>query len=126
MSDRLATAATWLAGQRKSYATRTISYHDGGESVNVLATIGRTLFELEDAEGGVVKRVESRDYLITAADLILSGSVILPQRGHTIRETIGGVVHRFQVTAPGDEPVFRWSDGHRNTLRIHTEFVGTL
>lgn len=66
-------------------------------------------------------RVESRDYLITTADLMLDGSATLPQRGDCIRETQGSLVFVYEVMAPGNEPPWRYSDPYRRALRIHTK-----
>ena len=78
MTDLLESASNWLEDQRTRHATRTVTYRrgalgSGGPSVDVLATIGRTEFEVDDGAGALVK-VESRDYLILAADLVLDSS----------------------------------------------------
>ncbi len=43
-------------------------YVRGAEQVPVKATIGKTEFELDDGSG-VIVRIQSRDFLIHAADL---------------------------------------------------------
>ena len=45
----------------------------------------------------------------------------MPQRGDRIRETQGQQVFVYEVTAPGKEPVWRYSDPYRKTLRVHTK-----
>ena len=122
MSDLLAKASAWLEDQRNRHLTQSVVFQRGTDMVTVLATIGATLFQIDDGDGGIL-RVESRDYLILAADLVLSGNPILPQRGDQIRETQGDRTFVYEVNSPGDEPCWRWSDSYRQTLRIHTKQV---
>ena len=82
---------------------RTVEYCRGAESVSVQATIGRTVFEVDDASG-LLEKWESRDFLIAAAELVLAGAQVLPQRGDRIRETGGGKVYVYEAMAPGREP----------------------
>ena len=58
-------------------------------AIAVQATIGRTLLKLEDGYGGVQMQWTDRDFLIPAADLVLGGSTVTPQRGDRINETVG-------------------------------------
>ena len=55
--------------------------------------------------------------------MIFDGSATLPRRGDRIRETQGTTAFVYEVTAPGKEPCWRWSDPYRKTLRIHTKEV---
>ena len=124
MTDLLEQGAAWLDGQRHSHLTRTVTYQRGAFSVQVQATVGQTVFRIDDGYGGSV-RVVQRDYLIRGEDLILEGDEVLPQRGDQIRETQGGKVLVHEVMGPGgSEPDWRYSDPQRRTLRIHTKHVG--
>jgi hypothetical protein len=124
MADLLATANEWLASQQRAHASREVSYQRGALSATLLATIGRTVFELQDAKG-FIQKTESRDYLITTSDLVLAGQTVLPERGDKIVETVGNQTFTYEVLAPGREPVWRFSDPFRTQLRIHTKHVGT-
>lgn len=124
MPDMLEKGLSWLDDQRHTHMTRMVVYQRGGDSVELAATIGRSEFEQAD-EYGSVHRIESRDYLVRAADLVLAGSQTLPQGGDRIRETAGEQVFVYEVMAPGTEPPFRHSDPYRQTLRIHTKHVAT-
>ncbi len=124
MADMLEQGARWLDDQRHQHMTRTVSYARGANTVEVQATIGRTVFEQAD-EYGIVTKTESRDYLIRTADLVLDGQPTLPKRGDQIRETDGGTTFVYEVLSPGDEPVFRYSDPYRKALRIHTKHIAT-
>ncbi len=123
MTDLLQTGSDWLEGQRHEHLSHTVTYCRGGESVELNATVGQTTFEIEREFG--IEKVESRDFLIRTADLVLGGQVAEPQRGDRIKETVGAAVPVFEVMAPGDEPPWRYSDPGRKTLRIHTKQVAT-
>ena len=124
MADILETASNWLEQQRAKHRTRTVAYVRGVDQVELAATIGRTQFEVDDGFG-VIERIESRDFLVTAAELIVAGQTTLPQRGDLIRETQDGTVFVYEVLAPGKEPHWRYSDPYRRTLRIHTKQIAT-
>ena len=124
MGDILQRGSDWLENQRHTHATRTVTYKRGVDSVSLAATIGRTIFEIDNGHG-VLERIESRDYLVLAIDLVLDGSPVVPQRGDRIRETQNGTTYVYEVMSPGKEPEWRWSDPYRKTLRIHTKQIDT-
>lgn len=124
MADLLAKGAAWLAEQQTRHAARTVTYVRDAESVDVPATIGRTVFEQTDEYGGIV-RTESRDFLIQAQALVLGGQRTLPRAGDRIREPEGAQVLVYEVMAPGHEPPYRYGDGYRALLRVHTKHVAT-
>jgi len=125
MADLLQSASDWLGEMFKTHASRTVTYKRGIDSVNVPASIGRTEFEIDDGFG-VLQKFESRDFLILAADLVFSGTSVLPERGDRIEETVGTTSYVYEVMAPGKEPAWRYSDPYRKTLRIHTKQVETV
>ena len=122
MADLLEQGAAWLDEQRHQHLTRTVTYERGVSSVDVQATIGQTVFRLNDDYGATIREV-SRDYLIRTADLVLDGEVTLPHRGDRVREEVSGIVYVHEVMAPGGEPEWRYSDPHRNTVRVHTKQI---
>lgn len=126
MPDLLQRGSDWLEDQRTKHATKLVTYQRGvvgdGPSVQVQATIGRTTFDVDNGTGALL-RVESRDYLVLTADLVLNGEQTPPKQGDTIRESMGQTVMVYEVMAPGGAPHFRFSDPYRKTLRIHTKFV---
>ena len=124
MVNMLAKASEWLENQRTRHATSTVEYVRGSRSAEVAATIGKTTFELDDGYGVLVRR-ESRDFLVLAADMVLGDVVTLPERGDRIQETQGSTTFTYEVTAPGKEPCWRYSDPYRKTLRIHTKQIET-
>lgn len=125
MVDLLGAGARWLERQRIAYLTRSVVYRRqiSGTTVVIplLATVGKTTFEVVSA-GGVVERVESRDYLISLTAL---GPLGIPLRGDRIIEDIGSTRHTAEVSAPGREAHWRWSDPNRLCYRIHTKHLTT-
>lgn len=124
MPDLLHFGLDWLGEQLKAHVSRLVVYRRGGDEVSVQATIGRTLLKLDDGYGGVRMEWTDRDFLIHAADLVLGGNAVLPQRGDLVRETQGTTTFVYEVMAPGKEPAWRWSDVYRKMLRIHSKQVG--
>jgi hypothetical protein len=123
VADILEGASAWLDAQRLKFMSRVVGYHRGEDSVQVRATIGKSVFEV-DSGFAVLERIESRDYLVPAADLVLDDETTLPLKGDRIKETDGEKVFVYEVMAPGSEPHFIFSDPYRKTLRIHTKFIG--
>lgn len=124
MTDLLNQGLSWLEDQRHQHLTRMVTYQRASNQVEVQATIGRTVFEQDDHAGGLT-RIESRDFLIRAADLILAAETTLPQPGDRIIESDAIATYTYEVMAPGTEPPWRYSDVNRLTLRIHTKHVAT-
>ena len=124
MANLFETGATWLANQLKTHASTDVIYVRGVDQVPIKATIGKTEFEIDDGSG-VIQRIQSRDFLVHAADLQIGGSETLPQAGDKIRESQGSSAFVYEVMAPGDEPHYRFSDPFRKLLRIHTKHVAT-
>jgi len=122
MTDMLRDASAWLEEMRHEHRTVPVTYVRGHEAVELQATVGRTIFEQRD-DYGVLERVESRDFLVRAEDLVVGGDRTLPERGDRIREEQDGKVYVYEVMAPGREPHYRFSDPYRKTLRIHTKQV---
>ncbi len=125
MQDLLRNGQAWLTDQLHEHVATEVTYRRGAEEVTVRATIGRTLLQLDNGNGGVQMEWTDRDYLIRAADLVLGGNPAQPQRGDKIRENVGTQTLVYEVLAPGDEPPWRWADPHRQMYRIHTKQIGT-
>jgi hypothetical protein len=115
VADLLASGAAWLTEQLKAAAGTTVTYTRSSESADVVATIGRSEFEAA-SQSGVVERWESRDFLITAADLPFG----LPQRGDEIVEARGGEIVTYEVTSPRGVPEWHYGDAFRSIVRVHT------
>lgn len=121
MSNFLASAAQWLADKQKAYVSETVTYtRPGTGSVSgIQATIGRTAFRTSNDGPSRLEWVDA-DFLIEAADLVIGGVAITPQKGDTITPTTGNLVgHVYQVQATPGEQHARSSDQFGIRLRIH-------
>ena len=90
------------------------AYRRGQETRAVKAVVGRTVFRSMNEYGAWV-RTETVDFVIPAGQLDLE-----PQTGDEVVFD-GGV---YEVLAPGNEPVWRWSDPYRKAMRVHTKYTG--
>lgn len=100
-----------------------IAYIRGAEEATLTAGRGRTTFENLNASG-VLIRIESRDFLIATDELILAGEITLPVRGDKIRETDeAGNTCEYEILELNGEPAWRYSDGYRLQLRVHTKLT---
>jgi len=118
----IASSIDWLFEAIKSTAGVTVTYQRAGQQAQLAAVVGQTIFEQAD-DYGVVTRIESRDFLVSAADLQFDGQPIEPARGDRIVETDLTGMHTYEVMAPGDEPPWRYSDPYRQVYRIHTKQI---
>ena len=122
MVDLLEQSSAWLDDQRKKYLSRPVTYSRGAASVEVLATVGKTTFNIESSSG-LTETFESRDFIILAADLVLGGPPVTPERGDRISERQGGQTFVYELVGPGQEPCWLYSDPYRQALRVHTKQV---
>lgn len=118
MMDMMRSAADWLNKQREAYASNQIEYIRlaDGETFTLTATCGRTIFRVDNAYG-VFVRVQSSDFLFSAHTLGFK-----PQKGDEIH--CNG--RRYEVLAPNDEPVWRWSGNNLDIIRVHTKEMGAI
>jgi hypothetical protein len=94
--------------------------------VSITPTPGASTFRVDDGYGGIMK-TRSRDYLISACALVLSGAQATPKRGDVIDEIVGNKIHRHEVLRPdGGEEVWRYCDAGRSRIRVHTKLKEVL
>lgn len=113
-------AAAWLDDTLQASDGRAVTFRRGADSVSITATVGATPF-IDEAQDGYTIQWESRDFILSSADLILSGDVVQPQVGDVFEQTIGSDVCTFLVVAPINGQCFRYADAARQTIRIHTK-----
>lgn len=123
MASLLDKASAMLDRVRRSHLSRTVTYARGDAFRELLAAVGSTQFERRDDYGNVTSLIESRDFIITAADLILGGQPATPMPGDTISEADDGTTRVYEVLSQGTAQPWRWSDQSRRTMRIHTKLV---
>ena len=122
MVDLIKTGSDWLADQLKTNAGQSVTYIRGANNVALTATIGQSVVEAVDEDGRVI-RIETRDFLIHRADLILGGVEVEPDRGDQITWVDGSTTYRYEVMPLAGEDHWRDSDPYRKVLRIHTKRV---
>jgi len=124
LADLLKSGAAWLADQRKAQMAHAVTYRRGEQEITVQATVGKTDFSTDDQQGRTLE-FESRDYLITAADLAALAGGAEPQEGDEITEDLETGTETYRVMLISGAPAFRYSDQSRKTIRIHTKHVGS-
>lgn len=115
--NMLQTASEWINKQRNNFLSERILYIHFGEmdqEFEFSATCGRTIFRAE-TDYGITVRVQSTDFLISADQV-----PFIPVQGDEIIYRN----KRFEVLAPNNEPVWRWSDPSMQIMRIHTKEMG--
>jgi hypothetical protein len=118
MADLLKSGAAWLADQRRKHAASEVIYSRGAASSTVLATHGRSSYDMTDS-AGLILRYQLDDWLIDVADLVLDGTPIVPTKGD--RVTDGD--RTFEVHPPPGQTVYRYTDGQRLVYRIHSQLI---
>lgn len=115
---------TWFGARLKIADGRTVTYARGTSTVNLTAVPTMHKYQVFTTEG-FETQVTSCDYQITAADLVISGSVIVPRAGDQITESIGGVNQTFEVMNLGEEGTpYDYEAGHDGKLlTVHTKRV---
>lgn len=127
MADLMQAGAVYQAAQLKAFAGRAVTYQRGGSQVSVTATVGRVLLKFGDELGGQHVQMTDRDYIVTAADLVLNGAVVTPETGDQFLDLDGGLTPNvYEVQPYGTEPHYRPADPFGVMLRIHTKFLGPV
>ena len=118
--NMLRNGVTWLNATAKASLSDTVTYRRGGIAlVGLQATPGQNDFAIDGALG---VRIESdnQDWIVTASDLILSGAVILPQRGDVISFSSGA---SYEVQSPDGQTQPYSLDSTGLRLRIHCKRI---
>jgi hypothetical protein len=115
--------AAIAAGQRaaRQLGGVKIIFRRDTDDVPLVATIGRSNWQLENSAGGLMV-LESRDFLVDVECLKLRGELIVPQRHDVILED--DLV--YAVLDDSNIPAWRYSDQFRQQIRIHTKLVDKL
>lgn len=117
--DSMFQAEEFVAEMRKKISGVTIDYHcfdNKGVLSGIPATLGHTSFRTNDSYGASIIS-HSKDFIIELKDMD-----IIPKRGDVIYLNN----KRYEVLAPNDEPVWRFSGVNELALRIHTKEVGEV
>lgn len=123
MTNILQDGAAWLGGQLRDHAGVSITYQRGTGTVALTATATLRQYEIVDHEG-FSSTILVRDYIVHAADLVISGSAIAPRAGDQIHETIRSVAETYEVMPLGERKEYEPFDQDGTLLLIHTKRVG--
>lgn len=118
MTNMLRTGMDWLATQLKTQGSSSVTYSRGTRSLTLLATLGR---HMPKALGGV-EGVEVDTFLIVmtfdAADLVLGGVLIKPERRDVVTFTDHDVDFEYEVMPIDGERCWKESDAFGQRLEI--------
>ena len=99
----------------------TITYERPGVgSVQLTTLVEDSTVEAFDRNGTVIV-IDTRDYRICKADLVINGVETLPMRNDIIKQDIDGTVREFRVLPDTGIPPYRFDDAHEFGLRIFTK-----
>jgi hypothetical protein len=114
----------WLHSQRHSHMTVDVVYARGAITVNIKATPTAIRQSVNEATDAQYSLSDTREFLIYADDLVISGTKTKPVRGDQIRETLDGATVVFEVMPSAGEDVWRWSDVGQTVIRVLTKRKG--
>lgn len=108
-----------IARRMKASGSVEVSLSNGTDTIPALkAAIGKTGFDLDDGSG-VIDRQESRDFIVTTADVDFGAGPVEPKTGWTITEILAGQTFVRKVGAPVNQPVVSYDAG-RLLMRVRT------
>lgn len=114
--------ARMAAEERSRCGSIAVRYKRGADSAELRAGFGSTVFQLEQNDGSFLA-VESRDYYIEATDLVLGGAAVKPEPADRIEEAKADATYVYEVAAYGSEPCWKWHDGSKVSIRVHTKLI---
>ena len=112
--------AAQRAAQQASFRVRgeSITFARSANSCTLTAVRGQSTWERAEVYQGVRASDRSTDWICLAADLLISGSAVLPQRGDTI--TADGITFRVMPFG-ATQQLWQYHDPERRYVRIHTK-----
>lgn len=119
-------ASQWLSQRIATSASNDIVYKRGLISVSLVASRQKTTHEVLDFSG-MIARVESHDFVVSADALLHAGAKLTPLPQDIIEVTVSGVKSVFEVQALSSpngarEQAYRPCDPWGHQLRIFTKF----
>lgn len=104
-------------------AGREVTVRRGNLSAALVVAVGKSEYASQAATG-LVEEIETRDYLLRAADYDFGGGPALPQRGDVLEDRISGQTTTWEVAPPGaGQQHYRPMDPDHCWLRVHTHQV---
>jgi len=116
MADFLQNAAASLS---LLMPRRTVEYKQGGTSLSIQVTVGRSTVEWTDEDGYRMKG-ELRNYLIDRSELVVEDEEIKPQEGDTIFDDNNGDDTTYIVVGTAGM-AWRWVSRYHKQYRVFVE-----
>lgn len=124
--NSLRNGVAWLQTVRKASMSDLATYtRTGFPPLNNLAvTPAETNFAVDDGDS-VRLASKQQDWVVTAGDLVINGSVTLPLKGDRLTITLGGIAGVFEVQVPDSSDMPYKLDQTGLQLRIHTKRISS-
>ena len=122
MTTLLQDGVTWLGGQLKDTAGRSMTYRRGSNTVAITGVAKKIEYELMD-DSGVLTSFIATDIDFVAEDLVIGGAEIAPRAGDTITETLRSVARTYEVLPIGSKKCWEPKDDSRLTITVHTKEI---
>lgn len=126
MANLLKQGQALIAATLKSHGSETVTYRRGANSVSIAASVGRPDMTLGPEFGGGHLRMNTKEFVITAADLVINGVAVSPATGDMIDVAEGEATNRYRVGPDGGLPEFENADAFGIMLRIRGTFQGAV
>lgn len=123
MSNLFQTSAAWLSDKLQQHAGRSVTYTTATGSVAITASPAMHEYTVTDVDTGVVTSVAGYDWIVEAAELVISGSQVEPNEDHTISETLDGVDYVYAVLPIGNRPCCEWLDSSGVMRLVRTKRI---
>ena len=120
MATRFHTAVTGHAERLISAAGVSVTLKRGVASTAAVDAVpGETRRDTESYDG-IPLTLRTRDFLIQAADYIISAVAVEPAAGDVIEEVVGSTTYSYELIPRFGEAAWRWSDPRHTAYRLHT------
>lgn len=106
----------------EAFGTTVVLARGAQSTAGVAAEPYQHEYTVEEADG-LVTVMSIRDFVISVEDYVIGGSVVAPQRGDRITETIEGTAYVFEVSPLPGRPAAQWTDTDGGSWLIHTKKV---
>lgn len=124
-NNLLQNAAAWLGSKLQTAGGRLITYQRAGTSSGTISGVcSKVEYDVLDQNEGVITTVAFDDWMFTASELKISGTVITPRIGDQISETLNGNTITYEVLPIDKRPCFEFADSSGILLTVHTKRVG--
>lgn len=120
MADRFELSTARLFSRLQDRVAFDITYRRGLSAVTLSAVSSSVEFELQEADGFLVRR-QSTAWDVPADELVLDSVLSTPQRGDIVDHDVNGVILKYAVSTPNATgPAFEYTDPFRIGIRIFT------